>query len=232
MNNLSFIIKNIIDEKGVEIIKKPQVFCAILDDMASEFKLERNVFRKVLVSNPEICNDIYSIIIDKQYDNSKINMFVYSLQNNYGLNDSWIRIICDAFFSICIPAETNNRVITNNIESPVRGQFSLNKNKKNIVVTNKSKYVYLFSEGNYSMCNELGEKGANLAEATNLGLPVPPGFTIVTEACTKYYENGRRLDEDIKHQILEYIEKLEEFTGNECKLQKAARHRQKQILCE
>jgi len=75
------------------------------------------------------------------------------------------------------------------------------------------KYVYLFSEGNASMRALLGGKGANLAEMTNLGLPVPQGFTISTEACTQYYEDGRQINSDIQGQIMEYIEKMEAITG-------------------
>ena len=75
------------------------------------------------------------------------------------------------------------------------------------------KYVYLFSEGNADMRNLLGGKGANLAEMTNIGLPVPQGFTITTEACTKYYEDGREINDEIKAQIDEYIIKMEEITG-------------------
>ena len=75
------------------------------------------------------------------------------------------------------------------------------------------KYVYLFTEGNASMRNLLGGKGANLAEMTNIGLPVPQGFTITTEACTKYYEDGREINDEIKSQIDEYIIKMEEITG-------------------
>ena len=75
------------------------------------------------------------------------------------------------------------------------------------------KYVYLFTEGNGSMRELLGGKGANLAEMTNIGLPVPQGFTISTEACTKYYEDGKRINEDIQAEILEYVTKLEGITG-------------------
>ena len=75
------------------------------------------------------------------------------------------------------------------------------------------KYVHLFSEGNASMRELLGGKGANLAEMTNLGLPVPQGFTISTEACTQYYEDGRKINDDIQAEILEYITKMEEITG-------------------
>ena len=75
------------------------------------------------------------------------------------------------------------------------------------------KYVYLFSEGNANMRELLGGKGANLAEMTNIGLPVPQGFTITTEACTKYYEDGREINEEIQSQINEYIVKMEEITG-------------------
>ena len=75
------------------------------------------------------------------------------------------------------------------------------------------KYVYLFSEGNADMRNLLGGKGANLAEMTKIGLPVPQGFTITTEACTKYYEDGREINDDIQAQINEYIAKMEEITG-------------------
>ena len=75
------------------------------------------------------------------------------------------------------------------------------------------KYVYLFSEGNAKMRELLGGKGANLAEMTNLGLPVPQGFTITTEACTQYYEDGRQINNEIQAQILEYIGKMEKITG-------------------
>ncbi|MBQ3213914.1 MAG: pyruvate, phosphate dikinase [Clostridia bacterium] len=75
------------------------------------------------------------------------------------------------------------------------------------------KYLYLFSEGNAKMREILGGKGANLAEMTNLGLPVPQGFTISTEACTQYYEDGRQINDEIQAQIMEYIGKMEEITG-------------------
>ena len=75
------------------------------------------------------------------------------------------------------------------------------------------KYVYLFSEGNANMRELLGGKGANLAEMTRIGLPVPQGFTITTEACTQYYEDGRKINPDIQKEILEYIEKMEKITG-------------------
>ncbi|HBC99710.1 MAG TPA: pyruvate, phosphate dikinase, partial [Lachnoclostridium sp.] len=75
------------------------------------------------------------------------------------------------------------------------------------------KWVYLFTEGNASMKNLLGGKGANLAEMTNLGLPVPQGFTITTEACTQYYEDGEKINDEIMDQIMEHITKMEEITG-------------------
>ena len=76
-----------------------------------------------------------------------------------------------------------------------------------------SKYVYLFKEGNATMRNLLGGKGANLAEMTKLGLPVPQGFTVTTEACTQYYEDGKQINADIQKEIFENIAKLEEITG-------------------
>ena len=76
-----------------------------------------------------------------------------------------------------------------------------------------NKWVYLFSEGNANMRELLGGKGANLAEMTHIGLPVPQGFTITTEACTQYYEDGREINDEIQGQINEYIEKMEEITG-------------------
>ena len=76
-----------------------------------------------------------------------------------------------------------------------------------------SKFVYLFSEGNASMRELLGGKGANLAEMTKLGLPVPQGFTISTEACTQYYEDGKQINDSIKKEIFENIVKLEEIAG-------------------
>ena len=76
-----------------------------------------------------------------------------------------------------------------------------------------AKWVYLFKEGDASMRNLLGGKGANLAEMTNIGLPVPQGFTITTEACTQYYEDGREINAEIQGQINEYIGKMEEITG-------------------
>ena len=76
-----------------------------------------------------------------------------------------------------------------------------------------AKWVYLFTEGNAGMRELLGGKGANLAEMTNLGLPVPQGFTITTEACTQYYEDGRQINDEIMGQINEHIVKMEEITG-------------------
>ena len=76
-----------------------------------------------------------------------------------------------------------------------------------------TKWVYLFKEGNADMRNLLGGKGANLAEMTNIGLPVPQGFTITTEACTQYYEDGREINDEIQSQINEYVGKMEEITG-------------------
>ncbi len=75
------------------------------------------------------------------------------------------------------------------------------------------KYCYLFTEGNANMRELLGGKGANLAEMTNIGLPVPQGFTISTEACTQYYEDGRRINDDIQAEILSYIDKMEKICG-------------------
>ena len=75
------------------------------------------------------------------------------------------------------------------------------------------KYVYLFTEGNGSMRELLGGKGANLAEMTNIGLPVPQGFTISTEACTKYYDDGRKISDEIQAEIMANVDKLEAITG-------------------
>ena len=75
------------------------------------------------------------------------------------------------------------------------------------------KYLYLFSEGNANMRDLLGGKGANLAEMTNIGMPVPQGFTITTEACTQYYEDGEKINDEIQAEIMEYIDKLEKITG-------------------
>lgn len=76
------------------------------------------------------------------------------------------------------------------------------------------KYVYLFSEGNKDMKNLLGGKGANLAEMTNIGLPVPQGFTVTTEACTKYYEDGKVISKEIEEQVYEKLAELEK--GDSC----------------
>ena len=75
------------------------------------------------------------------------------------------------------------------------------------------KYCYLFTEGDASMRELLGGKGANLAEMTKIGLPVPQGFTISTEACTQYYEDGRKINDDIQHEIMSYIDKMEKVCG-------------------
>ena len=72
------------------------------------------------------------------------------------------------------------------------------------------KYVYLFKEGNADMRELLGGKGANLAEMTNLGLPIPQGFTVSTEACTEYYNDGKKINDEIQSQIFEALKKLEE----------------------
>ena len=83
------------------------------------------------------------------------------------------------------------------------------------------KYVYLFTEGNANMRELLGGKGANLAEMTNIGLPVPQGFTISTEACTQYYEDGKKINDDIQAEIMDYIEKLENITGKKFAIKKS-----------
>ena len=75
------------------------------------------------------------------------------------------------------------------------------------------KFVYAFSEGNAKMRELLGGKGANLAEMTVLGMPVPQGFTVTTEACTQYYEDGKQISPEIEAEIFEYLGKLEELTG-------------------
>ena len=80
-----------------------------------------------------------------------------------------------------------------------------------------AKWVYMFTEGNADMRNLLGGKGANLAEMTNLGLPVPQGFTITTEACTQYYEDGRQINDEIMAQIMEAIRSEERRVGKECR---------------
>ena len=76
-----------------------------------------------------------------------------------------------------------------------------------------TKYVYLFSEGDKDMRNLLGGKGANLAEMTKLGLPIPQGFTVTTEACTEYYNNGEKISEEIEKEIFESLKKIEEIQG-------------------
>ena len=85
--------------------------------------------------------------------------------------------------------------------------------KKHAAESGKKKYLYMFEEGNKDMRELLGGKGANLAEMTNIGLPVPQGFTITTEACTQYYEDGRQINDAIMAEIMEYIEKMEQITG-------------------
>ena len=75
------------------------------------------------------------------------------------------------------------------------------------------KWVYKFSEGNMDMRNLLGGKGANLAEMTGIGLPVPQGFTITTEACTQYYEDGRKINDEIMAQVMEGVKQMEEING-------------------
>ena len=76
------------------------------------------------------------------------------------------------------------------------------------------KWVYMFSEGDMTMRNLLGGKGANLAEMTSIGLPVPQGFTITTEACTQYYEDGRKINDEIMAQAMEGVKKMEEINGS------------------
>ena len=75
------------------------------------------------------------------------------------------------------------------------------------------KYVYLFSEGNKDMRELLGGKGANLAEMTTLGLPIPQGFTVTTEACTKYYEDGKKISKEVEEEIFSQLAALEKITG-------------------
>ena len=83
----------------------------------------------------------------------------------------------------------------------------------------KKKYVYLFNEGNANMRELLGGKGANLAEMTNIGLPVPQGFTVTTEACTQYYEDGKKIDASIQEEIFAGLKKMEKITGKNLVMQ-------------
>ena len=76
-----------------------------------------------------------------------------------------------------------------------------------------NKWVYMFEEGDMTMRNLLGGKGANLAEMTKIGLPVPQGFTVTTEACTQYYEDGRKINDEIMTQVMEGVKKMEEING-------------------
>ena len=76
-----------------------------------------------------------------------------------------------------------------------------------------AKFVYLFTEGNKDMRNLLGGKGANLAEMTNIGLPVPQGFTVTTEACTQYYNDGRKINDEIMAEIMHYVDVIQELNG-------------------
>ncbi len=85
-----------------------------------------------------------------------------------------------------------------------------------------TKYLYLFTEGNADMRELLGGKGANLAEMTNLGMPVPQGFTITTEACNRYYDDGRTIAPEIESDIIAYMAKLEEITGKKFEMPKPA----------
>ena len=82
------------------------------------------------------------------------------------------------------------------------------------------KYVYLFKEGNANMRELLGGKGANLAEMTNLGLPIPQGFTITTEACIEYYDNGETISDTVKSQIFSSLRELEKITGKNLEIQR------------
>lgn len=92
------------------------------------------------------------------------------------------------------------------------------KERSNIV---SKKYVYLFSEGNGSMRELLGGKGANLAEMTSLGMPVPHGFTVTTEACTRYYEDGKTIAPEIEAEIFEFVSKLEALSGKSSAIAKS-----------
>ena len=83
--------------------------------------------------------------------------------------------------------------------------------EENVKVSKK--YCYLFTEGRADMRELLGGKGANLAEMTNIGMPVPQGFTITTEACTQYYEDGRKINDEIMDEIMTYVAKMEEING-------------------
>ena len=93
------------------------------------------------------------------------------------------------------------------------------------------KYVYMFPEGNGKMRELLGGKGANLAEMTGLGMPVPQGFTITTEACTRYYEDGKTIYPDIQDQILLYLDQLEEITGKNPRRSREAAARIRSLGC-
>ena len=112
-----------------------------------------------------------------------------------------------------LEADTNTPDARQSVSFPKNwgkmGKYEKNMRRKRM----EKKYVYLFDEGNADMRELLGGKGANLAEMSNLGMPVPNGFTITTEACNKYYDDGEKISEDIQNQIYEYLDKLEKETG-------------------
>ena len=96
---------------------------------------------------------------------------------------------------------------------PARARAVQRSNKFRRYIPMANKWVYMFSEGDMTMRNLLGGKGANLAEMTSIGLPVPQGFTITTEACTQYYEDGRKINDEIMAQAMEGVKKMEEING-------------------
>ena len=114
---------------------------------------------------------------------------------------------------MCIKVWTNGNLDGIMISAYIFKATNIKNKEIGVKSTMSKKYLYLFTEGNGSMRELLGGKGANLAEMTNLGLPVPQGFTISTEACTQYYADGKMINDEIKEQILEYIGKMEEITG-------------------
>ena len=126
--------------------------------------------------------------------------FVYSKQTKFKL------------LLVCAKEKQNTKKMHESSRYPIKKSINNRKNRKGKFEMNH-KYVYLFTEGNGTMRELLGGKGANLAEMTNIGLPVPQGFTISTEACTKYYEDGRQINADIQTQIMEHVAKLEAITG-------------------
>jgi len=141
MNDIQNIVNELLKQKGNELIKNPSLFCSMIDDLVSGYKKERNILHKVLVSHREICNKLYLLLSADRYDERDIIDFKYSLQNDFGITDSWIEVIFDIF-------ELSNNFTNSKMTIQKHIQKNISKDVQIVCETSEDNFEYMERDGN------------------------------------------------------------------------------------